>query len=151
MPVFDNFKNFMRHGKANREAHDGTSVSRHARAPCANRTDTLCTQSDPGPSARSTDKTANVSNIHAQPQAGFSPHDKSTAAPATTSQAQAQAAASHSRNAQPSATQSKSGMANEQYQKEAERIVAEERQASDKMPYHEGLSERFQLVKKMGE
>lgn len=27
MPVFDNFKNFMRHGKANREAHEGSSVS----------------------------------------------------------------------------------------------------------------------------
>ena len=42
-------------------------------------------------------------------------------------------------------------MANEQYQKEAERIVAEEREASEKMPYYEGLSERFQLIMKMGE
>ncbi len=39
----------------------------------------------------------------------------------------------------------------DQYQREAERIVAEEREASEKMPYYEGLSERFQLIKKMGD
>lgn len=46
---------------------------------------------------------------------------------------------------------SKGAVANEQYQREAERIVAEEREASEKMPYYEGLSERFQLIKKMGD
>lgn len=51
----------------------------------------------------------------------------------------------------PTAGTSKGAAANEQYQREAERIVAEEREASEKMPYYEGLSERFQLVKKMGE
>ena len=51
----------------------------------------------------------------------------------------------------PAAGASKGVAANEQYQREAERIVAEEREASGKMPYYEGLSERFQLIKKMGE
>ena len=51
----------------------------------------------------------------------------------------------------PAAGTSKGVTANEQYQREAERIVAEEREASEKMPYYEGLSERFQLIKKMGE
>lgn len=52
----------------------------------------------------------------------------------------------------PAATSSSKGAAaNEQYQREAERIVAEEREASEKMPYYEGLSERFQLIKKMGD
>lgn len=51
----------------------------------------------------------------------------------------------------PTAGSSKGVAANEQYQREAERIVAEEREASEKMPYYEGLSERFQLVKKMGD
>lgn len=52
----------------------------------------------------------------------------------------------------PAATSSSKGVtANEQYQREAERIVAEEREASEKMPYYEGLSERFQLIKKMGD
>lgn len=51
----------------------------------------------------------------------------------------------------PVANSYKGSSANEQYQREAERIVAEEREASDKMPYYEGLSERFQLIKKMGD
>lgn len=51
----------------------------------------------------------------------------------------------------PAAGTSKGVAANEQYQREAERIVAEEREASEKMPYYEGLSERFQLIKKMGD
>lgn len=51
----------------------------------------------------------------------------------------------------PAAGTSKGVTANEQYQREAERIVAEEREASEKMPYYEGLSERFQLIKKMGD
>lgn len=51
----------------------------------------------------------------------------------------------------PTAGSSKGVAANEQYQREAERIVAEEREASEKVPYYEGLSERFQLVKKMGD
>lgn len=49
------------------------------------------------------------------------------------------------------ASSSKGVAANEQYQREAERIVAEEREASEKMPYYEGLGERFQLIKKMGD
>ena len=51
----------------------------------------------------------------------------------------------------PAASSSKGVAANEQYQREAERIVAEEREASEKMPFYEGLSERFQLIKKMGD
>lgn len=51
----------------------------------------------------------------------------------------------------PAAGTSKGATANEQYQREAERIVAGEREASEKMPYYEGLGERFQLIKKMGD
>lgn len=39
----------------------------------------------------------------------------------------------------------------QQYQKEAERIVEEERVASEKLPLYPGLSERYQLLSKMGE
>lgn len=37
------------------------------------------------------------------------------------------------------------------YTKEAERIVEEERAASEKLPHYPGLDERFQLICKMGE
>lgn len=37
------------------------------------------------------------------------------------------------------------------YSKESERIVEEERAASEKMPHYPELSERFQLLMKMGE
>ena len=37
------------------------------------------------------------------------------------------------------------------YTKEAEKIVEEERVASEKMPNYPGLSERFQLICKMGD
>jgi hypothetical protein len=106
-------------------------------------------------------------------QPGFAPQDKSSAVPATTSQAHAAAVVpavtslkqpiviadpttssaktSNSRSAPAPGGATKSAMANEQYQREAERIVAEEREASEKLPYYEGLSERFQLIKKMGE
>jgi hypothetical protein len=39
----------------------------------------------------------------------------------------------------------------QQYAKEAERIVEEERLASEKMPHYEGLNDRFQLISKMGD
>jgi hypothetical protein len=39
----------------------------------------------------------------------------------------------------------------QQYQKEAERIVEEERLASEKLPVYAGLEERFTLICKMGE
>ncbi|PWY97461.1 Pkinase-domain-containing protein [Testicularia cyperi] len=159
MPVFENFKNLIRHGKAARDAPEGTS-------------------SEPGPSiqvhpaeAPIGSATSTVSNVNQQ--TGFAPSEKSTTAPVATSQAQAQAQAqgsamtsssaangsstSKTQNggnhlAVPAASASgKNNMANEQYQREAERIVAEEREASEKMPYYEGLSERFQLIKKMGD
>lgn len=112
----------------------------------------------------------------ASTQTGFAPQDKAQPVPASTSQAHAAAAVpaasttttqqqqqsstqardmKQSTNgnhlAVPAAGTSKGVTANEQYQREAERIVAEEREASEKMPYYEGLSERFQLIKKMGE
>lgn len=37
------------------------------------------------------------------------------------------------------------------YQQHAEDIVEEERQASEKLPQYPGLTERFQLIMKMGE
>jgi len=39
----------------------------------------------------------------------------------------------------------------DEYTQEAQQIVNEEREASEKMPHHEGLSERFDLISKMGE
>lgn len=39
----------------------------------------------------------------------------------------------------------------DEYSQQAQQIVDEEREASEKMPYHEGLSERFELISKMGE
>ncbi|PWN51486.1 hypothetical protein IE53DRAFT_49064 [Violaceomyces palustris] len=85
---------------------------------------------------------------------GFAPNDKSQPAPATAVPAYAAGNTNASSNTAKVATtsgQARSNANNEQYQKEAERIVAEEREASEKMPYYEGLSERFQLISKMGD
>ncbi|CCF52233.1 hypothetical protein NDA11_004797 [Ustilago hordei] len=168
MPVLEQFKNFIRHGKAAREAPEGLSNDASA-----------------GPSIQvhPTDSSSSSRNQSSVNQTGFAPQDKALPVPATTSQAHAaapipvvasatassssqqpQSTASQSQQARdmkqssngnhlsvPAAGTSKGATANEQYQREAERIVAEEREASEKMPYYEGLSERFQLIKKMGD
>lgn len=72
-------------------------------------------------------------------------------APGQTS-APAERAPTQAPHAAPSASKQPSFQADgSQYHKEAQQIVEEERQAKEKMPYYEGLSERFQLVMKMGE
>ncbi len=124
-------------------------------------------QSDPsaGPSIQvhPADNSRNGASAAANNQAGFAPQDKAAPAPAATSQTHAAAAQSSTQSRDmnkstngnnlnvPAAGASKGVGANETYQREAERIVAEEREASEKMPYYEGLSERFQLIKKMGD
>ncbi|SJX62499.1 related to serine/threonine-protein kinase [Sporisorium reilianum f. sp. reilianum] len=156
MPVLEQFKNFIRHGKAAREAPEG-SINDPSAGPSI--------QVQPAESSFSTKN----------PSSGFAPQDKASPVPASTSQTHAAAVAaaaaatsSHPASqadqqardmkqsngnhlAVPAASSSKGVAANEQYQREAERIVAEEREASEKMPYYEGLSERFQLIKKMGD
>ncbi|CDR98814.1 hypothetical protein [Sporisorium scitamineum] len=145
MPVLEQFKNFIRHGKAAREAPDG-SITDPSAGPSI--------QVQPPESSSSSRNTLS----------GFAPQDKASPVPATTSstakshqpsQADQQARDMKQSNgnhlAVPAAGSSKGVVANEQYQREAERIVAEEREASEKMPYYEGLSERFQLIKKMGD
>uniref|UniRef100_V5EJ49 Protein kinase n=1 Tax=Kalmanozyma brasiliensis (strain GHG001) TaxID=1365824 RepID=V5EJ49_KALBG len=169
MPVLEQFRNFIRHGKAAREAPDGQTVS------TAN--DPTAGSSIHAQSAESSSSSRNHSTAAAS---GFAPQDKALPVPASTSQTHAAAAspatapstassstakqqtqADQSRDMKqstngnhagvPVANSYKGSSANEQYQREAERIVAEEREASDKMPYYEGLSERFQLIKKMGD
>ncbi|TKY86152.1 hypothetical protein EX895_004977 [Sporisorium graminicola] len=153
MPVLEQFKNFIRHGKAAREAPEG-SINDPSAGPAI--------QVHPAESSSSSRNTSS----------GFAPQDKASPIPASTSQTHAgtsSTAKSHQQTqpdsqardmkqsngnhlAVPAATSSSKGVAaNEQYQREAERIVAEEREASEKMPYYEGLSERFQLIKKMGD
>ncbi|SNX85527.1 related to serine/threonine-protein kinase [Melanopsichium pennsylvanicum] len=159
MPVLEQFKNFIRHGKAAREAPEGVKADSSA-----------------GPSIQVHLADSSSSRTQASQPAGFAPQDKSSPVPASTSQTHAAASSiapaatstSQQQQQQPSQTRdmkqstngnhlavpagtSKGAVANEQYQREAERIVAEEREASEKMPYYEGLSERFQLIKKMGD
>ncbi|KAN0063076.1 MAPK-activated protein kinase Srk1 [Thecaphora frezii] len=179
MPVLEQFKNFIRHGKAARE--DGTQgegvagPSTHIHPAEVSTDRTIQAPIGSGTS------TANSANR----QAGFAPSEKGVPTPARSYQTHASSTATHSRAAEPShvstastagaplsstattmqsnvgnghrsaaavtAATGKGAVANEQYQKEAERIVAEEREASEKMPYYEGLSDRFTLICKMGD
>ncbi|EPQ28814.1 uncharacterized protein PFL1_03617 [Pseudozyma flocculosa PF-1] len=188
MPVLEQFKNFIRHGKAARE--DGLPVDNSAPGPSAQIHPAETSSSrDPQAPIGSATSTAN----QASRQAGFAPSEKSAPAPTKASQAHASATATQSRSAGQTYTSApaaplpasvsqstasgmqqgqtnnngqrshaapaagtaaataKGAAANEQYQKEAERIVAEEREASEKMPRYEGLDDRFTLICKMGD
>ncbi|SPO27101.1 related to serine/threonine-protein kinase [Ustilago trichophora] len=194
MPVLEQFKNFIRHGKAAREAPEGSPPFLHVMPdsvlmPPPPQSDPQPQQTDPsaGPSIQVHPADSSASRNQASAasnQTGFAPQDKALPVPASTSQTYAAAApaapvtatttsssaqqqqqqqqqSSQAREmkqstngnhlAVPAAGTSKGVAANEHYQREAERIVAEEREASEKMPYYEGLSERFQLIKKMGD
>lgn len=71
---------------------------------------------------------------------------KANGSAGTSSQKSAAAAAIPAATSQPSSTSNKQDRT-----REAERIVEEERQASEKLPNYPGLAERFNLISKMGE
>ncbi|KAI3476580.1 hypothetical protein L1887_61822 [Cichorium endivia] len=160
MPVLEQFKNFIRHGKAAREAPEGLTNDPAGRrplnpSPARNRhtTSRLCPERQGFARPRRHPPTPHAAPSTAAVAASTT---STTAAPSTSTSNQHQSdqardmrQSSNGNHLAPSpAAGSSKG---DQYQREAERIVAEEREASEKMPYYEGLSERFQLIKKMGD
>ncbi|ETS59611.1 hypothetical protein PaG_06535 [Moesziomyces aphidis] len=158
MPVLEQFKNFIRHGKAAREAPEGLTNDPAAAGPSIQvqpATDTQ--QAGFAPSDKALPVPAATSHSHAAPStaAVAASTTSTTAAPSTSTSNQHQSDQARdmrqSSNGNHLAVPAAGSSKGDQYQREAERIVAEEREASEKMPYYEGLSERFQLIKKMGD
>ncbi|SPO46353.1 related to serine/threonine-protein kinase [Moesziomyces antarcticus] len=158
MPVLEQFKNFIRHGKAAREAPEGLTNDPAAAGPSIQvqpATDTQ--QAGFAPNDKALPVPAATSHSHAAPSsaAAATSTTSTTAAPSTSTSNQHQNNQTRdmrqSTNGNHLAVPAAGSSKGDQYQREAERIVAEEREASEKMPYYEGLSERFQLIKKMGD
>jgi len=123
-------------------------VSGHSHAPIGSG---VTSANQVGYLPESTAAQTQASNLHAKQQQHSTNNSSAQSAAAT---AVAVAAANQSSKQNMNLESSTSGgvkKSKDEYTQEAQQIVNEEREASEKMPHHEGLSERFDLISKMGE
>ena len=149
MAVLDQFKNLIRHGKAAKEGTRSFGDSPDTGRTTAHRQD-----------GGNIDRNRNVAEgLYLESKAAPASTQMSTDAAATAkgysagpSGATASAIPAHIASGNMNVgTNQQSHAASQQNYKESERIVEEERAASEKLPNYPELSDRFQLLMKMGE
>ncbi|PWN42687.1 hypothetical protein IE81DRAFT_118616 [Ceraceosorus guamensis] len=163
--VFGQFKNLIRHGKAAKEEatasspqgstnHSNGSKMRQVPDSHYQALDTLepmAGQSTVSPTP-ATAKGTMAAPVTATAQQGgqkSTQHPQNGGAQAHLDEARARVAGSVHSHSQRANSYQEDNVA--QYNPQSEKIVQEERAASEKLPSYEGLSDRFTLIKKMGD
>ncbi|CAO1612936.1 unnamed protein product [Sympodiomycopsis kandeliae] len=188
MPVIEQFKAFIRHGRKDQyEQQPHAESSQQSRSGNNNNTHNSAAMSAASSAAQPQSYAAETSKYPAQAPIGTATatandlyqqqvSDKSAASTAAISEASARgqttkangsssaaagqpstsSAATAAQQAQAQAQAAATGNGNgkgesQQYTKDAERMVEQERQAAEKLPNYPGLNERFTLLSKMGD